>query len=85
MGIIIETNVEYGKTYKDSVSGFVGKVIAISKFQFGCIRIALMPPAKDGKLEEIQWFDEQAIENIKPKKKLLGGPTPNPKQNPDPK
>ena len=85
MGIIIETNIEYGKTYKDSISGFKGKVVAISKYQFGCIRIALMPPAKDGKLEEIQWFDEEAIEGIERKNLFKGGPTPKPKQNPDPK
>jgi hypothetical protein len=85
MGIIIETNIEFGKTYKDSISGFKGKVVAISKFQFGCIRIALMPPAKDGKLEEIQWFDEEAIEGLERKNRFMGGPTPNPKRNPDPK
>jgi len=86
MGTKIETSVIMGNTYKDKVSGFVGKAIAVTKWQFGCIRIALRPVVvKDGKLMEEEWFDEESLENIIPKEKTTGGPTPNPKQNIEPK
>jgi len=84
MGIKIETDLEYGKTYKDSVSGFKGKLVAITRFQYGCVRAGLQPEVKDEKLPSMEWFDEGSIASITPKENLSGGPTDSPKRNPDP-
>ena len=49
----IETKVTFGKLYTDKSSGFKGVAVAISKWQFGCIRVALQPKVgKDGKKPE---------------------------------
>ena len=86
MGTKIETRVNFGEKYKDIITGFEGRVVAILKWQYGCIRIALRPlMGMDNKLPEEAWFDEQQLENINPIKKERGGPTPRPKMNNDPK
>lgn len=84
MATTIKTKVDIGKECKDTVTGLQGIAIAISKWQFGCIRIALQPPAKDGKVPDAVWCDEESIEGVKPTKESTGGPTSNPKHNPDP-
>jgi hypothetical protein len=84
----IESNIEYGKEYVDSVTGLKGVAVAITKFQYGCVRIALQPKVKDdgeGKVPELCWFDEESLIGVEPIKESTGGPTPNPKQSPNPK
>lgn len=57
-----------GDKVKDSVSGFTG--IAISKHIYlqGCDRVSIQPPIdKEGKLPEIQSFDEPQVIVIKSK------------------
>ena len=86
MGITIESDLDFNREYKDGVSGFTGKVIAISKYQFGCVRVGLQPPVgKDGKLPEQQWFDEGSIVGIEPKNEEHGGPSPSPRMNQEPR
>jgi len=85
MGTKIETDINFGEEYRDTVTGFTGKATGIVKHQFGCIRILLQPPIdKDGKVPETQWLDEESIESIKPIEKKTGGPMPAPKRRPDP-
>lgn len=82
---IIKTDVEFGKEYEDIVTGFKGVAVAVSKFQFGCVRIGLQPKVLEmGKKPEAEWFDEESLKKMKPVKKSPGGPTPAPKSNPDP-
>ena len=94
MGIKIETNVEFGKEYEDSNTGLKGKAVSVSKWEFGCIRIALQPKAKeDGTVPDILWLDEQSLidretgKRIEPViEKPKGGPTStNPKNYSNPK
>ena len=82
---IIETEVIYGKEYTDSVTGFVGKAVAITKWQHGCIRISLQAKAtKDGAVPDAVWFDEESLKGVKSIVKKPGGPRPSPQMNPDP-
>lgn len=89
MGIKIETEVEYGKSYESITTGYVGIAVAVTKWRYGCVRILLQPRVgKDNKQEEGEWFDEADLSMVLERKtgeKPIGGPTPNPKQNPMPK
>ncbi len=72
--------IELGDQVVDSVSGFKGIVVAITKYLNGCNRVHIQPKVKkDGTLPEGQSFDEPQIKLIKPKKvkrtsKDTGGP-----------
>ena len=75
--------VQLGDKVKDTVSGFIG--IAVSKHTYlqGCDRISVQPLIdKEGKLPEVQAFDEPQLEVLKPKKVIRkkgnkpGGPMP---------
>uniref|UniRef100_A0A6M3KEQ4 Uncharacterized protein n=1 Tax=viral metagenome TaxID=1070528 RepID=A0A6M3KEQ4_9ZZZZ len=82
----IETNVEFGKKYRDKITGLEGIAISISKYQYGCLRVGLQPKAKDdGTVPDAVWFDEESIEKIEPIEKKTGGPQISPKRNSDPK
>ena len=73
----IKTDVEFGKVYRDRVSGFSGVAVAITKWQYGCVRISLQPKVDSaGKLINSETFDEGSLEEITPKEKTTGGPTP---------
>ena len=93
-GTIINTEVAYGQKYKDKVSGFIGTAVAVTKWEHGCVRIGLQPAVdKDGKIDDPTWFDEKNLgkvddsgaekEAVSPVEDGPGGPTVNPKQNPD--
>lgn len=85
MPITITTNAEFGKKYRDKVSGFEGICVAVNKFQFGCVRIGLQGKVKeDGKLPDPCWFDEPSLEGVEIVNKDPGGPRPNPSRNFDP-
>ena len=53
-----------GKFARDKITGFEGTVIAKISYLFGCAQYNLVPKAKEGKLEDGQWFDEGRIEII---------------------
>jgi len=85
MGTIIKTDLEFGKEYEDTITGFKGKCTGIVRHQFGCIRALLQPPIdKDGKHPEGIWLDEPQLKDITPKTKKPGGPMPAPKKRKDP-
>lgn len=77
--------VNLGDEAKDTVSGFTGVVVAKHIYLQGCVRVSLQPPVdKEGKLPEIQAFDEPLLEvinaekvqnNIVPKDTPPGGPS----------
>lgn len=76
--------VNLGDLARDTVSGFTGVVVAKHIYLQGCVRVSLQPPVgEDGKLPEIQSFDEPLLEvinakkvqnNTAPKDNLPGGP-----------
>ena len=49
---------------KDKVTGFMGIVIGRCEYLYGCNSWGIVPPAKDGKVENPVWFDEGRIERI---------------------
>lgn len=55
-------NVELGDKVKDTVTGFTGIVVAITKWLHGCDRIVVQPKmGKDGKLADNSAFDAPQI------------------------
>lgn len=53
-----------GSKAKDKVTGFDGILIGRAEYLTGCAQYGIAPPAKDGKIEQAQWFDETRIEII---------------------
>lgn len=54
-----------GDKVRDRISGLEGIVMSRAEHLFGCARYWLQPQeAKDGKVAEGTWFDEDAIEVI---------------------
>ena len=80
--------VELGDKVKDPVSGFIGVAVSSHHYLHGCTRISVQPPVdKDGKLPEIQSFDEPQLEVLKtqvvkpdpaPSPQRTGGPAKYP-------
>lgn len=56
--------IELGLEGKDKVTGFTGIITGRAQYLTGCDQYTLVPPAKDGKLEPGQWFDEGRIEIV---------------------
>lgn len=53
--------IELGQKAKDKITGFVGVITGRAQYLYGCDQYCLVPPAKDGKIEQGQWFDEGRI------------------------
>lgn len=52
-----------GKKVRDKVTGFEGIAIGEITYLYGCNQIGIAPPVnKDGKREDVQWFDIGRIE-----------------------
>ena len=50
---------------KDKVTGFSGVIDCVSFDLYGCIQVAINPPADDsGKKENSQWFDVTRMDDI---------------------
>jgi hypothetical protein len=64
--------VTLGQKYTDRITGFKGVAVVRSTWLNGCINVGLEPPAKGGKLEDIQYFDEQRLVGKSPAR--AGGP-----------
>lgn len=85
--------VKLGDKVKDIVSSFIGIATARHTFLQGCNRISVQPSIdKEGKLPEVQAFDEPQLIVLKPKKVVRkkgskpGGPMPykdKPKATPE--
>ncbi len=62
--------VKLGNKARDTMTGFEGIVVAITKWLYGCNRICVEPTKldKDGNPSEGRWFDEQRIEVVRPTK-----------------
>ncbi len=54
------TPVTLGERYRDTITGFVGTATARTDYLYGCVRVVLEGPGKEGTPEE--WvFDEQRL------------------------
>jgi hypothetical protein len=51
-----------GKAAKDRVTGFKGIIVGKISYLFGCNQYGIAPEAKDGKVNETNFFDEGRIE-----------------------
>ena len=62
----IKTKFDMKDILKDSISGFEGVVVAITKFATGCVHygLALRNLKADGTLYEWQWLDESTLECV---------------------
>ena len=53
--------IELGQKAKDKITGFEGILVGRITYLTGCDQYGLSPPAKDGKVNDTQWFDEGRI------------------------
>ncbi len=62
-----EAKVEFGKEYKDSITGFKGKCVSVDFWMNGCVRVGLQAKIKasDTNLPDVKWIDESQIDGIK--------------------
>lgn len=71
-------SVKLGDEAKDTITGLVGVVVAVTEWINGCVRITLQPrELKDGKPVENSTFDVEQIEVVKAHdvpKRATGGP-----------
>lgn len=77
-----------GDIAKDTITGFKGIVIGITKWLHGCRRITIQPQTlKDGKPVDSVSFDEPQVQVLKsakvPTTSDTGGPAPEPKRRKD--
>lgn len=80
-----------GDKVQDKVTGFKGIVTTRSEFINGCIRYGVQSQdLKEGKTIDPEWFDERQLELVKKEavkveNKRTGGPSPTPRQSPNPR
>lgn len=61
---------EIGTEYRDPISGFQGVAVALTVWQFGCMRVALQPRVdKDGKYVDTQTFDDPQLVAVSKQRK----------------
>lgn len=54
--------INLGLKAKDKITGFEGILTGRAQYLYGCDQYCIVPPARDGKVGEVQWFDEGRIE-----------------------
>lgn len=62
--MLIQNTVQLlGLTGEDKVTGYKGAITSVSFDLYGCIQLALTPPAKEGEaeLKNGHWFDSNRI------------------------
>lgn len=58
----IETELEYGQEVVDNVTGYTGTVVAVTQWQYGCVRIGVQGKmSQDGKIPDLAWIDEPQL------------------------
>lgn len=53
-----------GHKLRDMVTGFEGIAVGRSEFLNGCVQFCLKAPARDGKIEDGQWFDSHQLQFV---------------------
>ena len=82
--------IKLGCTARDTITGYVGVVIATTKWLNGCVRITIQTrELKDGRPIESVTFDAEQIEVVEeskqPEMSPRGGPSIAPKRAIDPR
>jgi hypothetical protein len=82
--------IELGDRVRDTISGFSGVAVGRTIWLHGCERLGIAPTEldKDGKPRPVEWFDIFQVERIAEStitRGTIGGPTPNPTRNADPR
>lgn len=54
--------IKLGVKARDKITGFEGIITGRAQYITGCDQYVLVPPVKDGKVGDSQWFDEGRIE-----------------------
>jgi len=78
-----EKHLNFGQRVQHTITGFVGIVVNISKWNNGCVNVGVMPEKlKDGLPQEVKFLDIQELkimkENVHPAPtRLAGGPKQN--------
>lgn len=68
--------IEFGKTYRDRITGFIGVATGQCSYITGCNQVLLAPHAKpDGDVAEPRWFDVDRVEDAGQKQIQLGNAT----------
>ena len=58
-------DIRFGLEARDKVTGFVGIVTGRCEYLYGCNQWCLTPKVdKEGKRQDVQWFDEGRLEVI---------------------
>ena len=72
--------IELGDKVRDTITGYSGICVAITKWLHGCKRIGIQPTEldKDGKPKPVEIFDEPQVEVIKAKVQPTTGRTGGP-------
>jgi hypothetical protein len=83
-----DRKVKLGDVARDTITGFEGVVVAITKWLHGCYRITIQPQKlHDGKPVDNCTFDEPQVEPVAPQvhetTARTGGPTPEPARKRD--
>jgi hypothetical protein len=80
-----EHMVKLGTYVVDRVTGFAGTAVSRTEYLYGCVRIGVQPHKvnADGKVAEIDYFDEQRLDAGSPAK--AGGPQESPRGLPNPR
>lgn len=83
--------IKLGDKVKEIYTGFTGIAVGRTQWLHGCDRIGIMPEKldKDGKPQELQWFDEPQVQLVKSQAPKVaksskttrpGGPRPDPQR-----
>lgn len=68
-----DTEVEFGRRYRDDITGFEGVATGIHFYMTGCTRVSLesvVDKKQPGKLDEIQVFDSVRLIDTETNKKM---------------
>lgn len=58
-------SIEFGRVYRDDITGFVGRCTGYSSYIAGCDQVLIVPTLdKDGKPREGKWFDDARMIDV---------------------
>lgn len=78
--------IQLGDTVKDPVTGYSGIAAGRTTWLNGCVRIGVQAKMRDGKVPELEWFDETQLVGPKLKKtQAAGGPQQDPTPRSEPR
>lgn len=80
--------INLGDEVEDTITGFTGVVIGVTKWLHGCRRLAVQPrELREGKPVDPVSFDEPQLRLVRPEVAAgtsdRGGPRPEPQRRPD--